>query len=345
MRASFGIRRLGGALGFARLGLLAWVCGVLEVGGIGDVSSTGGGAEMVIVRGIGGEDSWAEDFRVCEQKWVAAAGRGGVGVEVVAPEGPGGVEGADGKGNQLERVRRTLGGRSKGGTLPLWVVMIGHGTFDGQEAKFNLEGPDLTAAELAKELRPFERPLVIIQGASASGAFMNEIRGPNRVVITATKSGFEQNYARFGKALATSVGDEASDLDHDGQVSVLEAYLAASYQTADFYKSDGRMLTEHALVDDNGDGKGTPSDWYRGIRPVKKSADGGALDGLRAHQIHLIPNARDRALSAEEKQKRDTLEMEVFRLRDRKGEMAEKEYFERLESVLLELGKIYPPGP
>ena len=104
-------------------------------------------------------------------------------------------------------------------------MLIGHGTFDGREAKFNLRGPDVTDVELADWLLPFKRPVVVINCASASGPFINRLSGANRVVVTATKSGNEINFARFGQYIAEAIADPRADLDKDGQVSLLEAFL------------------------------------------------------------------------------------------------------------------------
>ena len=85
----------------------------------------------------------------------------------------------------------------------------------------------------------------------------------------------------------------SADLDKDGQTSLLEAFLIASKQTADYYKSQARLSSEHALIDDNADGKGTPADWFEGTRLTRKPKD-GAADGLKANQFHLIRTTSDR---------------------------------------------------
>lgn len=299
-------------------------------------------ADVIILSGVVGEDSLRDDFGGSVAKWEETARNGGARTIVVSPVGEN-KSGPTAGETQLDRFHRALGAQQHDGLTPLWLVMIGHGTYDGIDAKFNLEGPDLSASHLSASFREFTRPVVVVHCASASGAFLTALSATNRVVVTATKSGFEQNYARFGRAMAAAISDLESDLDHDGQVSLLEAFLSAAYRVSDFYKSDGRMLTEHALLDDNGDGKGTPAEWYRGIRAVKKAVDGVPLDGLRAHQIHLVANARDRALTPEARQRRDALEWEVFKIRDKKTELGEKVYYEQLEKLLLELGSVYPP--
>ncbi len=323
---------------------LFWCCFCLAAPAFCQEAKPQASAEMVVLSGVVGEESLAEDFKAAIESWEEAARKGDVKAVVVAPRA--GSESSSASAavdSQLVRFNRAVETLQPGGLIPLWLVMIGHGTFDGIDAKFNLEGPDLSAAHLVALLRGFTRPVVVVHCASASGAFLSALKAPNRVVVTATKSGFEQNYTRFGRAMAAAIGDVESDLDHDGQVSLLEAFLSAAHRVSDFYKSEGRMLTEHPLLDDNGDGKGTPAEWYRGVRPAKKSGDGVALDGLRAHQIHLVANARDRALTPEVRDKRDALEFEIFKLRDKKPELGEAAYYGRLEKLLLELGALYPP--
>src|SRR5262249_44846730 len=145
------------------------------------------------------------------------------------------------------------------------------------------------------------------------------------------------NFARFGGYLSEAIADPGADLDKDGQTSLLEAWLSAAQRTATYYKDEGRLATEHSLLDDNGDGFGTPPDWFQGVRVVKKSTDRRQPDGLRAHQIHLVPNSLERALSAEAKAERDGIEKELAQLRDVKKSMPEETYFSQLETLLLRL--------
>jgi hypothetical protein len=101
------------------------------------------------------------------------------------------------------------------------------------------------------------------------------------------------------------------------------------------------LATEHALLDDNGDGFGTPADWFRGIRAIKKAKGDASPDGRRAHQFHLVQSAFEQAMPSELRARRDELELQVMELRDRKESMAEAEYFTQLETLLVDLAKIY----
>jgi hypothetical protein len=138
-----------------------------------------------------------------------------------------------------------------------------------------------------------------------------------------------------------TIADPSADLDKDGQTSLLEAFLSASRQTAEFYSSASRLATEHALLDDNGDGLGTPADFFSGVRAVRSAKEGAALDGMRAHQVHLTPSIQERELSDEQRARRDELERQIEALRAAKSQLTEDEYYRRLEVLLVELARIY----
>ena len=239
------------------------------------------------------------------------------------------------------KLQDILMNESKQTSAALWLVLIGHGTFDGRMAKFNLRGPDISADVLADWLKPFLRPVAVINAASSSAPFLSRLSAPQRVIITATKSGFEQNYARFGQYLSDSIADPKADLDKDGQTSLLEAFLTASNRVDEFYSAAGRLITEHALLDDNGDGLGTRADWFRGIRPIQKARDNASLDGYRAHQFYLVCSDDEMKMAPILRTQRDNLELEVMILRDSREAFSEDEYFSKLEALLLNIAQIY----
>lgn len=295
-------------------------------------------ATVLVVVGAAGEEEFGRDFGRSAALW-EKAGRDGGAKFVSIGLGP------TNETDDLEQFRKALAAEPAESTADLWLVFLGHGTFDGKEARFNLRGPDLTATDLAEWLKPFHRPLAVIDASSASSPFMAKLAGTNRVIVTATRSGYEQNYARFGNYVSEAIADPQADLDKDGQTSLLEAFLMASRRVAEFYDGEGRLATEHALLDDNGDGLGTPADWFRGIRAVKKARDGASADGLRAHQFHLVLSEQERKLSAETRARRDELELAIARLREAKAQMKEDDYYARLEKLLLDLAHLYQQGP
>lgn len=131
------------------------------------------------------------------------------------------------------------------------LMMIGHGTFDGQAYKFNLPGPDLSAPELAALLNriPATRQLVVDM-TSASGGATDALKHANRTIITATRSGAERNATVFARFWVEALRDPEADTDKNGQVTALEAFHYAQTKTAGFYAEQKHLLTEHAQIDD-----------------------------------------------------------------------------------------------
>jgi hypothetical protein len=295
---------------------------------------------VLLVVGASGEDNYEPIFAKCEKLWREAALKGGAEVATIGLDTIPNLE----SDHDRKKLQELIENFKHTNAAPAWIVFIGHGTDDGKEAKFNLRGPDFSAAELAEWLKPAQRPLIIVNTASCSGAFIKPLSAPNRVIVTATRSGGEINFAHFGEYMAESIGSPAADLDKDEQTSLLEAFLMASRRVADFYKDEGRLATEHALIDDNGDGLGTPPDWFQGVRAVKKPDKGQSADGRRAHQVHLISNAADQKLTAAQRAKRDELELAISNLRDRKAKMPRDEYYRALEPLLLQMARLYNPN-
>lgn len=290
-------------------------------------------ASMIIAVSAPGEDTYAETFAKWAKQWSEAAQASHTHHQVIGFTST--------SRDPREDLKQALEEQKKDGSNPLWIALLGHGTFDGKEPKFNLPGDDLKASDLAEWLAPFRRPVIVVCSFSTSGAWLKPLTGPERIIVTATKSGSEINYSRFGGYFASAIADASADLDKDGQTSVLEAWLSASQKVDDYYKSDGRLATEHSLLEDNGDGLGTPASWFSGIRAVKKPKGNNQPDGARAHQISLVPSAGERELSPELRQERNQLELELGNLRDRKATMPEDEYFAKLEEILLRIARLY----
>ncbi len=288
---------------------------------------------MLVVVGTRGTPEYEIQFRKWVDGWKSAAEKAKAEFIPIGQSDEAGTPDHD-------RLKSALADKVTG-SEPLWVVLIGHGSFDGKEAKFNLRGPDVTDSEFSAWLAPIKRPVAVIDCASASSPFLNKLSGPGRVVITATRSGSEQNFAHFGEYLAETIADPRADLDKDGQVSLLEAYLTAAARTAEWYKSRSRLATEHALLDDNGDRLGTPPDWFRGVRATRRAKDGAPPDGLRAHQLHLVPSDRERSIPLEVRRDRDRIELAIAGLRDRKGKLPEADYYAQLDPMMVELAKLY----
>lgn len=213
----------------------------------------------------------------------------------------------------------------------LFVFLIGHGSFDGKESKFNLVGPDIAASEYNTLLSalPTKR-VIVLNMASASGEFVKSLSAKGRIVITATKSGQETNATRFPGFFIAALRAPDADTDQDGHTSVLEAFVYANRLTADFYTRAGRLATEHALLDDNGDGVG------------REKAEAG--EGLLARATYLdslsIDEAAATAATGRLLKERTRLEGEIEQLIARKRTMPEAEYESTLERLFIELAKV-----
>ena len=293
-------------------------------------------ASVIIAVSAGGEEQYADTFAKWAAHWQAACEAGGAKRVTIGLD----------KAGQADRMQlqAALDAEPRESAQELWLVLLGHGTADAKDAKFNLRGDDVSVSEIAAWLKPFQRPVIVVCAFSASGAWLKPLAAPGRVIVAATKSGSENNYTRFGGFLSQAIADPAADIDKDGETSLLEAWLTAARKTADFYKDEGRIATEHSLLEDNGDGLGTPPDWFSGVRAVKKGRDGAAPDGRRAAQIHLVRSAAERALTAEQRAGRDTLERDLAALRERKAGMQEDDYLRELEALLLKIARIYQGG-
>jgi hypothetical protein len=298
---------------------------------------------VLIVVGAPGSAEYESQFREWAERWKHAAERAKAEATVIGEADEAGAR-------DLDRLRDFLTARAGEGTGPLWIVLIGHGTYDGREAKFNLRGPDVTDLQLSQWLDKVKRPIAMLDCTSASAPFLNRLSAPGRVIVTATRSGGELNFARLGQYLSETIADPKADLDKDGQVSLLEAFLTASKRVNEYYKTHAQLASEHALIDDNGDRLGTPADWFRGVRATRRAKDGAPLDGLRAHQLHLIRSDREQALPEADRRRRDELELSLAALRDQKARLGDEEYYRQLETLMVELARIYrkaeasPPG-
>jgi hypothetical protein len=306
--------------------------------GTSDSALASENAVVAVVVGAAGQPEYGEAFEAWAQRWQEAAAAGGATFVQIGGESR--AEGAA-EGTDRDRLQQCLAAHAVKADAPLWLVLIGHGTFLRDTANFNLRGPDVSSKELAQWLAACERPVVIANCFSASGAFLRDLAAPGRAIVTATQSGAEQNFSRFGDYFSRAIIDRAADLDHDEQVSLLEAFLSASGQVAQFYEDEARLATEHAILDDNGDGLGTRADFYRGVRAVRAARDDAPLDGDAAARIVLVPGGVDRGFTPEQLAARTEIEAEIATLRSTKSELEEAEYYARLEPLLVRLARLY----
>jgi hypothetical protein len=289
--------------------------------------------KVIVVVGAAGTDEFGAMFSEWADRWEAAAVAGNADCTTV---------GRDDNRDDLQKLQQAVSESAMVQTTePLWVVLIGHGTFDGRVARFNLRGKDVAASDLSEMLNASQRPIAIINSSSCSAPFVNALSGPNRVIVAGTKDGGEIQFARFGGFIADAVGTLDADIDRDGQTSLLEAWLFAAARTEQYYKSDGRLATEHSLLDDSGDGKGIRAEVFEGVRVKDTVGNKDELDGNLARHWHLVRSMAERSLMPEQRLQRNELEEKLEDLRQRKLTFAEDEYLLQLESILIPLAKLY----
>lgn len=311
----------------------------------GEVVSRSEGRRLIIVTGLGGESYYQELF----QRWATSLyevarerlALSPAQIVHLAPEhspASAAFSGISTRDAVLAAIADAAAGGQPGDLVAL--VLIGHGSAqpsrEGVRARFNLPGPDLSPQQLAKALDAIEdRVVVVVNSASASGPFLEPLSAPGRIVITATSSAAENQHARFAGHFVAAFADDAADADKDRQVSVLEAFTFATRAVTRDFKGEGLLQTEHAVLDDSGDGVGSRA----------PSADNGAgTDGALAARVILA--VRDEDLGGDNQSARARLRLnlharrlvdEVEALKRRKPSLEAGLYARRLEALLLEL--------
>jgi hypothetical protein len=285
----------------------------------------------LIITGANGEDSYAQQYGEWRQGAVTAM------LEKLAFDESqiftlfdGGDAAHEATAVNVKRVLTALRGRLTVDDV-LVVMLIGHGTFDGSEAKFNLVGPDLSSAEWGALLKPVAARVVVIDSTAASFPFIEHLSGPRRVVITATDSVAQRFDTVFPEYFIRALTDPAADIDKNGRVSVWEAFTAASMGVRRYYAQRGTLATERALLDDDGDGVG-------------REAGGDGKDGSTASRLYFDPDVpgaapTDDALLAL-LQRRASLQIDVDDLKQRRQLLTPDEYQQEFEKLMTDLARV-----
>jgi hypothetical protein len=291
---------------------------------------------LVVISGLPGEPKYVESFHAWSASLVdAARSRYGVADSSIVwlaedpAKAPGRIAGKSTKEN-IERTLEGLATRMRAGEQ-LVIVLVGHGSTQGEGVRLTLPGPDLSAADLARLLAKHgSRRVAVIVAASSSGDFVPALSAPGRVVITATKSGFERNESIFGAHFVAALAGDGADADKDGRVSLLEAFTFATREVRRIYEQENRLLTEHAILDDNGDRSGSSE-------PGARGGDGGlARSFFLTGTTSATAASRDPRAAALRKEKEE-LEGKIEALKGRKDAMDAKAYEAELERLLVEL--------
>jgi len=283
---------------------------------------------LLMITGVGGDDEHAQNFHKWASAIVSAAKeRGGLTDATITylgdkPELDAAHIKARSTRENVQKAFADLAARAKPAD-EVFIVLIGHGSFDGQKAAFNLAGPDLSAEDYAKLLEKITaQRIVFVNTASSSGAFVQPLAGPGRTIVTSTRTGGEKNEPVFAQFFAEAFTDTSADTDRNGRVSVNEAFEFAKAKVAASYQKAGTIMTEHATLDDSREGKFAATLFLES-------------DSARAAKTASVANPELRAL-IEAQQK---LENDVTALRLKKDVLPAAEYEQQLEKLLTELAQ------
>jgi hypothetical protein len=297
--------------------LLALACALAQ--------QTSAATYYVVVAGLGGEPDYEQRFTAAAKDLDRVFKAAGPSAHVYT------LTGADATAAKLAETMGEVARNAKADD-EFALILIGHGSFNGVEYKFNLVGPDVTAAEIAAmcDRIPARRQL-IVDTTSASGGAMPALEKPGRAVIAATKSGTEKNATVFARYWVEALQDPATDTDKSDSISAIEAFTYATKKTAAFYDSQKRLATEHAVFNDVGHGE-----------PVRQAGNGqGAL--LSSFTLLRLGSSQQAANDPEKRallDKKDQLEQKIDALKYQKAAMDPDDYKKQLTETLVELAKV-----
>ena len=213
------------------------------------------------------------------------------------------------------------------------LLLIGHGSYDMLDYKFNIPGHDITATELNSQLNRIKGKQVIVNATSASGGALPVLQAKNRVIVTATKSGTEKNATVFGRYWVEAFRDAAADADRDESLTALEAFNYAQRKVTEYYETQKRLATEHALIEDTGEGEG--------VRDASPDNNEGLM-ARRTTVLHLgsVADIINDPVKQELLKQKDDIQTAIDELQYRKAAFPERQYQQQMRQLLLELARI-----
>ena len=266
---------------------------------------------VLIVSGLGGEPDYEQKFENQAKGAAAAAAHTGAAQKDIVV-----LSGEQARRAHLDGELKKFASSVRSDDQVV-VELIGHGSFDGEEYRFNLPGPDITGKEIVAFLDSMPASqMLVVNATSSSGSVVESWRRANRVIITATRSGSERNATRFAEYWVQALSSAEADRDKNEIVTAAEAYDFASRKVADAFKSGASLATEHPRLDG-------------------KLAD--RLVVARLGSSALLPS--DAQLDALMKEQ-STLEQQIDEVKARKASLGEEQYYNELEKVLLSLAHL-----
>lgn len=297
----------------------------------------------IVISGSGGEDSYTETFPQWAAELADVLARtpqfdpSRVVVLTETSELPDKVSTLEGIENAFAGAASMLKPAD-----PIFVFLIGHGSYQRDSAKLNIPGPDLEATHLDELLKDLPSEIaVLVHTGSTSAAFINKLSGPGRIIVTATKSVEERHATQYMEQFILGIADGSADPDRDDRISVYEAAHQAAQLTEAWYLAEGFLATEHALIDDNGDGFGTrlilPED-AEVAEDAPEEASG--IDGDFSSQVYIadyrFPPGVDPVLRAQY----TAALKEIETLKSKKAEMETEAYYAELEQLLIKAARL-----
>jgi hypothetical protein len=280
----------------------------------------------VIVAGLGGEPDYEQRFTAAARDLDKVLKATGADAHVYT------LVGSEATRARLTQVLEQVAREAKPDD-DFVLTLIGHGSDDGVEYKFNLVGPDMSAADLAALCnRVAAKRQLIVNATSASGGSVPAFQRAGRAVIASTKSGTEKNATVFARYWVEALHDPSADVDKNESVSALEAFQYADRKTAEFYTSQKRLATEHAVFEDTGKGEAVRA-------PSTDGGEGRLLASLTLvrfgeSQIAALDPAKRDLLA-----KKEDLEQKIDVLKYRKAAMTQNDYEQQLKALLVELAR------
>jgi hypothetical protein len=283
---------------------------------------------FLTVAGLGGEPDYEQRFREMAADLDRVFKSGGATNHVYT------MSGKDATRVNLSAVIQVIAGQVRPED-DFVLILIGHGSFDGQQYKYNLVGPDITATGLAQLCKRIgSKRQLVVNTTSASGGSVGALAHGGRAVIAATKSGTEKNATVFARYWVEALQDPTADVDKNESISALEAFKYATAKTAAFYESQKRLATEHAVFADTGAGAAA-------VRVASSESGAGRL----LSGIALVRLGAERAATADPAKrglliKKEQLEQRIDTLKLQRAALSPQEYKQRLTESLVALAKV-----
>jgi hypothetical protein len=284
----------------------------------------------VTVAGLGGEPEYEQQFSTEAAEIDKLLKAGGADMHVYT------LKGAESTKARLRQVLAEVAAAASSSDQFV-LVLIGHGTYDGVGYKFNLPGPDLSASELAALCNAVPAAdQLIVNTSSASGGSVSALQRRGRAVIAATKGGTEKNATVFARYWIEALQDPAADLDKSDSISALEAYEYAARKSAEFYTTEKRVATEHAVFEDTGAGAA--------VRTPSPDGSSSANEGRLLARLTLVRFGESEAAAPDSHKHellatKEALQQQIDELKYQKAAMPEADYASQLKSLLLQLAR------